>query len=50
MSRATIALVCPVLLSLTACGNTVRGFQKDGTETGLALDNATYRVLKASAQ
>ncbi|MGH6810382.1 MAG: entericidin [Ensifer adhaerens] len=50
MSKATIAFMCLALLSLSACGNTVRGFQKDGTEAGLAVDNATHRVLKASAQ
>ncbi|WP_457583592.1 entericidin [Ensifer canadensis] len=50
MSKAAITLMCLAPLPLTACGNTVRGFQKDGTETGLAVDNATHRVLKASAQ
>lgn len=48
MSKATIAFICLALLSLSACGNTVRRFQKNGTETG--LDNATHRVLKAGAQ
>ncbi|MBP1874961.1 putative small secreted protein [Ensifer adhaerens] len=50
MSKATIAFVCLALLSLSACGNTMRGFQKDSTETGLAVDNATHRVLKAGAR
>ncbi|HEV7317700.1 MAG TPA: entericidin [Ensifer sp.] len=50
MSKAMVAVLCLALLVLSGCGNTARGFRQDGTEAGLALDDATHRVLKSTSK
>nr|WP_083338500.1 entericidin [Ensifer sp. LCM 4579] len=50
MSKIVIACLSLALLTLSSCGNTVRGFRKDSVETGHAVDDATKRALKATAR
>lgn len=49
MSKVVIAVTCLSLFMLAGCGNTARGLKQDGVQTSNALDNATYRVARASA-
>jgi predicted small secreted protein len=49
MSKVVIAVACLSLFMLAGCGNTARGLKQDGVQTSNALDNATHRVARASA-
>ncbi|WP_438750973.1 entericidin [Pararhizobium sp. O133] len=49
MLKIMIALACLSVLTLSGCGNTVRGMQKDGAQTSHALDDATHRIARANA-
>ena len=49
MSKLMIAFCCVSVLTLSGCGNTVRGMQRDGVQTSNALDDATHRVARANA-
>ncbi|NLS06379.1 entericidin [Rhizobium sp. P32RR-XVIII] len=45
----TIVTTCCILLSLAACGNTIRGIGRDTANTVNATQNAGNRVANAAA-
>lgn len=49
-TMTTIAAGCCILLSLTACGNTIRGLGQDTANTVNATQNAGNRVANAAAR
>ncbi|WP_026613727.1 MULTISPECIES: hypothetical protein [Ensifer] len=50
MPKAVITILCLTLLALSSCANTARGFRQDSAQTGVAVDSATRKVLRAGAQ
>jgi len=46
---SAIAAACCIMITLSACGNTIRGMGKDTANTVNATQNAGHRVGNAAA-